>query len=249
MPTSWNTPEVTLWATPRGKDGENAARFGLRVVDDRDPAAWQLVRAQDRMELWSPEGADALRLDLDLGNGPLARRVRQARRDDPLPRACGLHRRSAPPFVVDATAGLCRDAMVLAHLGCRVLAIERVPALAFLADAAIAGTWLAERLAIAGGDSLAWLSACGEAQRPHVVCLDPMFATAGSAQVKKDMQACRALAGPAGDDAELLRAARACATERVVVKRDPHAPPLAAGVAFAVPGERVRFDVYLAPPR
>jgi hypothetical protein len=47
----------------------------------------------------------------------------------------------------------------------------------------------------------------------------------------------------------LFAAARAAARERVVVKRDAKAPPLAPGPSFAVDGERVRFDVYLAPPR
>jgi 16S rRNA (guanine1516-N2)-methyltransferase len=197
------------------------------------------------MELWSPDGPDAVHIDLDVANGPLARRLRGVRASEPLPRACGLHRRAAPFSVVDATGGLCRDAMVLAHLGAAVVAVERVPALAFLAQHAIEGTWLAQRLRVELGDSVEFLRALGEGERPAVVTIDPMYEPGGRAQVKKEMQVCRALAGPPADDAELLRAALAAARERVVVKRDRTAAPLAPGASFAVEGERVRFDVYL----
>jgi 16S rRNA (guanine1516-N2)-methyltransferase len=66
--------------------------------------------------------------------------------------------------------------------------------------------------------------------------------------VKKDMQICRLLAGPAEAPEPLLAAARAAARERVVVKRHHGAAELAPGVSFAVPGEKIRFDVYLAAP-
>jgi 16S rRNA (guanine1516-N2)-methyltransferase len=204
------------------------------------------------MQLVAPAGPDALSLELDLANGPMARRVRGARRDEPLPRAVGLHRRPERPeplAVVDATAGLGRDALVLAQLGCAVTAIERVPALALLVQDAVDGSWLAGRVHVVCADSAAWLEHRDGAPAPHVICLDPMFEEQGRAQVKKEMQVCRALADPPDDAEELLHVALRVARERVVVKRGPGAAPLAPGVAFAVPGERVRFDVYLTGPR
>lgn len=250
MPPSWVGPEVTLAPGSCGRDAANAAKFGVPLAAQRDPSRWQLVRSLGRMQLCSPAGPGEVRLDLPLANGPLARRLRGARREDPLPRACGLHRRPGPHTVLDATAGLCRDAMVLAHLGCRVTAVERIPALAFLANDAIETSWLAPNLTVVAGDGLARLLDPGDGDRPEIVLLDPMFEAAGSAQVKKDMQVCRALAGPPEDATALLRAACATARERVVVKREPKAAPLLPGVSFAVAGERVRFDVYLvAKPR
>lgn len=74
-----------------------------------------------------------------------------------------------------------------------------------------------------------------------------MFDDTGSAQAK-EMQACRALASPADDAEDLLRAARQVARQRVVVKRHPHLPPIAPDVSFRVDGNRVRFDVYLTGP-
>jgi 16S rRNA (guanine1516-N2)-methyltransferase len=248
MPTRWDVPEVTLAPTGEARDLANAARFRIRVAPRRDEQAWQLVRsATGVMELCSPSGPNELRLDLDLMSGPLARRLRTTRNSDPLPRACGLVRTREPLTIVDAMAGLCRDAMVLASLGCSVTAIERVPALAFLAHDVIETSPLAARLTVHAGDAESWLAQRSSGTSPHVVYLDPMFADAGRAQVKKDMQVCRALAGPEHDTAALLPAARALATQRVVVKRRHDLPPLAAGVAFSVDGERVRFDVYLTP--
>ncbi|MEO6596202.1 MAG: class I SAM-dependent methyltransferase [Planctomycetota bacterium] len=247
MPPSWRAPEVTLAPPLREGDLELAAHFGVQVATERDPTVWQLTRTAHRMKLCSPAGPEAMAIELDLRSGPLARRLRSSRRDEPLPRAIGLTRGQVSLTVVDATAGLCRDAMVLAHLGCRVTAIERIPALAFLAHDAASISAFAGHLEVLATDSTAWLGILSGAAAPEVVYLDPMFATAGRAQVKKEMQVCRALAGAAEDTAALFAAARAVARERVVVKRHHDLPPLADGVAFSVAGERVRFDVYLSP--
>lgn len=249
MRPSTLVPPVTLAPDANAQDRAAAAAYGVPLAPSRDPSAWQLVRAGRALELRAPAGPDAVVVALDLAQGPLSRRLRQARRDDLLPRAVGLTRRPTPPFVFDATLGLGRDAMTLAHLGCRVVGCERVPAFACLVQASIAGTWLARNLEVRGGDAVAALSALAPDDRPDVVLLDPMFETHGAAQVKKEAQACRALAGPPDDPAALFAAARAAARERVVVKRDAKAPPLAPGPSFAVDGERVRFDVYLAAPR
>lgn len=253
MPTRWNAPEVTLAPTREARDFANAARFRIRIAAARDERSWQLVRSPAGvMELCSPVGPNELRLDLDLARGPLSRRLRGARRTEPLPRACGLARAGRSPVIFDATAGLCRDAMVLAHLGCDVTAVERIAALAFLAHDVVEISWLAPRLAVIAGDAEALLAPASGTAAPDVVYLDPMFANEASAagkqaQVKKDMQVCRALAGPDDDAGSLLPPARALAKQRVVVKRRHDLPPLADDVSFAVDGERVRFDVYLTP--
>jgi len=249
MRPSAHMPPVTLAPDANAADQALARVHGVPLARALDPTTWQLVRAGRSLALRGPAGPDAVTVALDLAQGPLSRRLRQARPDDLLPRAVGLHKRPGPPSVFDATLGLGRDAMTLAQLGCRVVAFERVPAFACLVASAIAGTWLARNLTVHGGDAVAALRALSPAERPDVVLLDPMFETHGAAQVKKEAQACRALAGPPDDPAGLFAAALAAARERVVVKRDADAAPLAPGPSFAVAGERVRFDVYLAPPR
>ena len=134
--------------------------------------------------------------------------------------------------------------MVLSALGCAVTAIERVPALCFLLQVAVEES--AANIDVVHGNAARWLRDRAEvAQDAEVVYLDPMFADPGKAKVKKEMQACRALAGPPTDTSELLAVARRAARDRVVVKRHPQHPPLADDVSFEVRGDRVRFDVYL----
>lgn len=245
MPASWKTAEVTLAPSPRGEDLDLAARFAIEAAMTRDEETWQLVRAVDRMELVAPRSAGALRLSIDLRSGAMARRLAGARPGDALPRAIGLHRR-APPTVFDATAGLARDAMVLARLGCHVTAVERVPALALLVQDAVRSTSFAARLQVLAGDARELLPQA--TPPPQVVYLDPMFEHDSAAQVKKEMQVCRLLAGGADDAGELLAVARRVATQRVVVKRHAHQAPLAEARSFGIDGERVRFDVYLTAP-
>lgn len=248
MTTSWQHEEVTLVGSVRGTDLALAERFGIATAAAEDPDRWHLIRSADRITLRAPRACQSLALTPSLHEGPLARRLRTVRRSDELPRACGLHRPGAQPRIVDATAGLGRDAMVLASLGCEVTAIERLPALAFLLADLVHGAPWQDHLTVVAADAAAWL-----AQQPapvaDVVYLDPMFATGGKAQVKKDMQVCRLLAGDPDDPTALFAAARAAASERVVVKRHHGSPPLAPAPSFAIAGERVRFDVYLAAPR
>lgn len=196
------------------------------------------------MTLCAPMAEGGYEVRFDVAQGPMARRLRTARRTDPLPRAIGLNRRPTVS-VVDATAGLGRDAMVLAHLGCTVTALERVPAFCALLQLAVHD--LGAEIEVLMTDSTRWLSELGPDQCPDVVYLDPMFSDPGRAQVKKEMQACRLLADEALDEAALLAAARLVARDRVVVKRHPNNDPIAPGVSHSVASERVRFDVYLRP--
>ena len=85
------------------------------------------------------------------------------------------------PDVVDATAGLGRDAFVLAALGCRVRMLERNPVVAALLDDGLQrgyqdaeiGPWLRERLTLLHASSLTALADLSP--HPEVVYLDPMF--------------------------------------------------------------------------
>lgn len=156
------------------------------------------------------------------------------------------------PQVLDATAGLGRDAFVLAELGCPVVLIERQPLIAALledglararADAEVAP--IVARMRLCFGDAInlmrAWLG-----EPPQVIYLDPMFPHSDKrALVKKEMRLFRPLVGADDDAPALLEAALALATHRVVVKR-PRKAPVVAGEkpAYALEGKSSRFDVY-----
>ena len=161
-----------------------------------------------------------------------------------------------PLWIVDATAGFGRDAFLLAALGHRVTAVERVRATAELladglararADAETAD--IANRIAVVWADAREWLLSLPATERPDVVYCDPIFPDKGkSAAVKKEMRLMRLLAGPDADAQALHAAARETARRRVIVKRWQNAAPLSPGVSHAIPGKMVRFDVYCTPP-
>ena len=156
------------------------------------------------------------------------------------------------PTVVDATAGLGRDAFVLATLGCEVTLIERQPLIAVLLEDGLARASedaeiapIVARMHLRVGDAIRMLRTWDE-ELPQVIYLDPMFPHRDkSALVKKEMRLFRPLVGDDLDADELLDAALALASHRVVVKRPRKAPALAGGkVSFSFEGNAGRFDVY-----
>ena len=221
---------------------ELAARRGL----PHDPLAdFVLEYAAGRLQIRDTRQAAPGPFWIDWQSREAANRRRAGRRLL-LARACGLKKGKPPPEVIDATAGLGRDAYALAALGCRVTAIECHPAIAAL---------LADALQRAGGSAAANLKLLlGEAAailptlpRADVVCIDPMFpGEGGSALARKEMQYFRALIEP-GNDVAIFAAAAASGARRIVVKRHKLSPPLAPGrrVDVVFKAESIRFDVYL----
>lgn len=198
-----------------------------------------------------PNAAGGVSVDL-AGTGANARRLATASRRQLLARAVGMKKHT--PTIVDATAGLGRDALLLARLGCTVTMIER---------SAILGAMLREGLeraerAHASGDSERWpitliigdaaevLSEVSEVAAPDVVYLDPMYPPKSkSAAPKKEMRILRRLVGDDPDSDALFDAARRAARGRVVVKRTPHAPPLSPSPTMCYESKLARYDVYL----
>ena len=240
--------EVTLALPARESDLQLGRELGVAAVA-RDPTRWQLVLGTTDLDLVAPDAIGGSRIAVSLSTGPLARRLRTSRPDEPLLRAIGVTRGHAAPHVLDATAGLGRDALVMTHHGCTVDAIERVAAFVLLVRAAIVGTSIERRLRLVAGEAIAWMEALPAERRPDVVYLDPMFAEEGRAQVKKDMQALRLLAAPPVDAEALFATAMRTARHRVVCKRHPDGPALGGKPSFVVEGERVRFDVHVIGTR
>ena len=170
-----------------------------------------------------------------------------------LSRAVGFRARSAPK-VFDLTAGLGRDAFVLASLGATVTLFERSPVLAALLEDGLARAAqddrtrpIVARMRLVTGDSLALVSSILAAERPDVLFLDPMYPhRSKSAAVKKEMRILRRLVGDDPDSGDLVVAALTSGVPRVVVKRPGSAPPLGQPSLQFQDGNH-RFDVYLAP--
>jgi 16S rRNA (guanine1516-N2)-methyltransferase len=156
--------------------------------------------------------------------------------------------------VVDATAGLARDAFLLACLGCTVTAVERSPVLGVLIrDGLIRAAGsddlglvaVVDRMKLVVGDAREVVNRMAASAAPDVVYLDPMYPPrTNSALAKKEMRVLRRLVGDDPDAGALLAAARTAARQRVVVKRCRRAPPLAPRPAMQYMGKQVRYDVY-----
>lgn len=156
------------------------------------------------------------------------------------------------PVVLDATAGLGRDAFVLARLGCVMTLIERQPLIAALledgllrAQANPEVALIVAQMRLLHGNAIDLLHAW-EGEPPQVIYLDPMFPHRDkSASVKKEMRLFRPLVGDDDDAPALLEAALALATHRVVVKRPRKAPGIEGlKPGYMLEGNSSRFDIY-----
>ncbi len=229
---------------PRVPDEAAAAAQGLPLV---------LGYRDGRLSLWPPQSA-AGALCVDFSSGSLGYRLSADRaRHERLVRAAGAPELANEPLI-DATAGLGRDAVLLARAGYRVTLVERSALLhALLADglarAAETLPELCERLSLLHGDGRELLAQ----RQAGVVSLDPMFPPRKkSAAVKKELRWLQWLEAPLTpeEETQLLDAALASARRKVVVKRPVRAQPLAGRKpAHSLRGKAVRFDVYVAPLR
>lgn len=221
------------------------------LTSDPD-AVMALVLTPERLELRKRDEPKLGAIFVDFVGGTMAhRRKFGGGRGEAVAKAVGI-KGSYLPDVVDATAGLGRDAFVLASLGCKVRMLERNPVVAALLDDGLArgyrdaeiGPWLRERMTLLHASSLTALSELSP--KPEVVYLDPMYPhKQKSALVKKEMRVFQGLVGPDEDADGLLEPARRLATKRIVVKRPDYAPPMADIAAqAAVVTKSHRFDIY-----
>jgi len=175
-------------------------------------------------------------------------------RGQALPKAVGM-KGGKTPSVVDATAGLGRDAFLLASLGAEVTLIERSPEMHGLVADGLARARdtggdvapVIERMTLLLGDARDLLPGLS----PDVVLVDPMHpARKKSALVKNEMRLIRQIVGPDEDSLELMTVALACARKRVVLKwplRADAMPGLQAP-SHQITGKSTRYDVFMITP-
>ena len=168
-----------------------------------------------------------------------------------LPKAVGI-KGGRSPTIIDATAGLGRDAFLLASLGSQVTLIERSDIIHELLAAGMdvarqAGSQhkdIMDRMTLIHGDSITLL--------PHmqadVVLVDPMHPPRQkSALVKAEMRAIRDIVGGDEDQQLLIETALAMATKRVVLKWPAKAAPLTGlrPASHQIIGKSTRYDVFM----
>ncbi|XQW86912.1 class I SAM-dependent methyltransferase [Thalassotalea piscium] len=191
----------------------------------------------------------AIRVDFVEGAVAHRRKFGGGRGQD-IAKAIGL-KHGFTPHVLDATAGLGRDAFVLASLGCQVTMMERMPVVAALLENGLERASLnsevrdiVERISLVFSSSIENMDLVAP---PDVIYLDPMYPhREKSAAVKKEMRVFQALVGEDLDADALLAPALKLAKYRVVVKRPSYAEPLAElKPATSIKMKKNRFDVYV----
>ena len=159
--------------------------------------------------------------------------------------------------VIDATAGMGEDSLLLAAAGCEVTLYEQDPVIAVLLQdtmrRALEEATLHEivmRMQLVEGDSIDHLRMLGETgERPDVIYLDPMFPERQkSGLVKKKFQLIHYLEAPAENEEALMQAAIAARPFKIVVKR-PAKGPYLAGLkpSYSLDGKAIRYDCYVYP--
>jgi 16S rRNA (guanine1516-N2)-methyltransferase len=220
-----------------------------------------LVLTENQLELRKLDEPKLGAIYVDFASGAVAhRRKFGGGKGQAIAKAAGLNK-GTTPVVLDGTAGLGRDAFVLASLGCKVQMVERHPVVAAILDDGLRraqqdpdiGGWVSERMSLvhrSSHDALVALCLDPDYQRPDVVYLDPMYPhpmnKKKQALVKKEMRVFQSLVGADNDADALLEPALALATKRVVVKRPDYAPWLnQVKPTMVIETKKNRFDVYV----
>lgn len=232
-----------------------AAQTGLPLATraERGGYAVLLTVTEDRLELRWGAAPRTGPVYAEFLQGQMQHRRRNpVAAERMLAKAVGF--KGKPLTVVDATAGLGRDAFLLACMGCEVTAVERSPVMAAVlgdglrrarCDAKLSAM-IGRNLRVVESDARDYLQGLSATDRPQVICLDPMFpARSKSALVKKEMRMCRLVTGDDADAGELLDIARSVARSRVVVKRPLKAPLLGGDPDITYKGTTIRYDIYL----
>jgi 16S rRNA (guanine1516-N2)-methyltransferase len=193
-------------------------------------------------------------IHIDFLSGNLAHRQQYGGgRGQSIAKAIGLKQGVKPPYVIDATAGLAKDAYVMACLGCPVTLIERSPIIVELIRDAIERAREDEHFQnilktgfnVISESSIDYLTQLKDL--PDVIYLDPMYPDKKkSAAVKKNMQILQKLLGKDEDTKVLLEVALKMAKKRVVVKRPKGSENLTdIKPTYLVESKKTRYDVYI----
>lgn len=212
-----------------------------------------LVQTNERLELQKLDEPKLGAIAVNFVDGTMAhRRKFGGGRGEAVAKAVGI-KGDYLPTVIDATAGLGRDAFVLACVGCKVLLVERNPVVSALLEDGLKrayldpeiGEFMQERMVLSTACSIAELNP--EQDFADVVYLDPMYPhKRKSALVKKEMRVFQHLVGADLDSDDFFLPAKQLARKRVVVKRPDYAPFLAEQKPdFSHTTKNHRFDIYL----
>lgn len=167
-------------------------------------------------------------------------------------RAVKIKKEKENTWIIDATAGLGEDSLILASAGYNVIMYEKDPIIAaLLADAmkrAEANPYLfdiVKRMTLVNGDSIDAMKKLN--QKADVILLDPMFPERNkSALIKKKFQLIHHLEAPCSNEEELLAAAFEAKPRKIVIKRPLKGSNLAdRKPEYTIAGKAIRYDCFV----
>lgn len=159
---------------------------------------------------------------------------------EPLAKAIGLKRGGGMVRVVDATAGMLGDSLLMLAMGAEVNCIERNPVVAALGFNALKQMGLENKFHFGAVVNFSDL-----VESADVVFYDPMFQSPSSKTVpKKAMQIFRDMVGKDEDALEVAAWLKA-KSKRLVIKRGVKSPQLIEKCSMTFTGKAVAYDVYL----
>lgn len=235
-----------------------ASRLKLSLIpfENLPEQGYVLCVTPDRLLLQLRQNKQKHNLSVDFLTGTLGYRLAKGGGlQQSLAKAVGLKNRHQGLTILDGTAGLGKDAFVLAMLGCSVCLVERSPILFELLqdgikraeNSKIIGEKVKNSMRLVKADFRDYVKTLPKALYPEVIYLDPMFPeNKKSALTKMEMRIIRDIVGSDKDASVLLEDALVVAKKRVVVKRPLHASSLQGKKpSFVVLGKKNRYDVYL----
>lgn len=219
------------------------------------PGAFVLRTSENGLELETADSRNSGTIRADFEHPTLAYRSTNRINHQAIIRAAGV-KQGRIPSVLDATAGLGKDAYLLATAGCSVVMLEQNRIVhALLRDGLCrASRSRDEKVRLTAGLMRLELTSLAQFVKTQpqfdVVYLDPMFPERRkNARVKKDMFVLQKFfehGNSEADDARLLSDAMAVARRRVVIKRPRLAPGIdASKPTFSLSGRSSRYDVYV----
>lgn len=150
------------------------------------------------------------------------------------------------PKVLDLTAGMLGDSLLLLSFGCEVWATERHPVMSFLISSALqnASHPRLKNFHFIASDAKAILESPPSLE---VIYFDPMFEDPNKqASPRKEMRIFRSLVGQDQDAEKVFQKARALKPKRLVVKRPRHSQILVEKPSVEYMGKSTRYDVYFS---
>jgi 16S rRNA (guanine1516-N2)-methyltransferase len=192
------------------------------------------------------------KISVDFLSGEFQQRLKTISQSQPLFKAMSLEKGE---HIVDATAGLGKDALSFCHFGVNVTAVEENPTVFALLEDGLKRAFLNPhfkkkfegKIELVCGSSVDYLKTLME--KPHTIYLDPMYPhEEKSAKPKKEMAFLRELVSETKNLEELLRLSLNSATKRVVLKR-PLGSSALGKPSHSFESKLVRFDMYIMNQR